>query len=41
MIFLRIAKLEERSSQSNGEKIEVLMKRLQKKADEIIHLENE
>ncbi|XP_065068071.1 protein Daple-like isoform X1 [Rhopilema esculentum] len=35
-----IAKLEERSSHSNGEKIEVLMKRLQKKADEIIHLEN-
>ena len=36
----RIAALEEKSSQSNGEKVEVLKKRLQKKAEEIINLEN-
>ena len=36
----RLAALEEKSSQSNGEKVEVLMKRLQKKADEIVNLEN-
>lgn len=35
-----LAALEEKSSHSNGEKIEVLMKRLQKKADEIVNLEN-
>ena len=32
--------MEEKSTQSNGEKVEVLSKRLQKKADEIISLEN-
>ena len=38
--LFRLAALEEKSSHSNGEKIEVLMKRLQKKADEIVNLEN-